>query len=58
MQAVRYGLGALQEGVWYFAFGANLSSQKLTGARNISSMESIPGRLDGWRLAFNHRHAC
>ena len=55
LQAALYGIGALQQGVWYFSFGANLSSQKLTGARGITPLESVPGRLDGWRLTFNHR---
>ena len=57
VQAARYGIGSMQEGVWYYAYGANMSSEKLTGSRNITSLESVPGRLDGWRLAFNHRHA-
>lgn len=55
MQAARFGLGALQDGVWYFAFGANLSTRKLTGSRGIKPLEALPGRLAGYRLAFNHR---
>ena len=55
MQAARYGLGALHDGVWYFAFGANLSTRKLTGSRGIEPLEALPGRLDGYHLAFNHR---
>lgn len=39
--------------VWYFAYGSNLHpSRRLTRAA-ISSIESVPGRLPGWRLAFN-----
>lgn len=55
VQAARYGLGALHDGVWYFAFGANLSTGKLTGSRGIEPLEALPGRLAGYHLAFNHR---
>lgn len=55
VQAARFGVGALQDGVWYFAFGANLSTRKLTGSRGIEPLEALPGRLAGYCLAFNHR---
>ena len=54
-QGAKYGIGALQQGVWYFAFGANISPKKLTGARNITPLESRAATLPGYRLAFNHR---
>ena len=55
MQAKRYGLGAVTDGVWYFAFGANMSKKKLTGSRGITALESLPAKLPGWTLDFNHR---
>lgn len=54
-QGAEFGMGAMQQGVWYFAFGANLSAAKLTGSRGINPLEAVPGELRGWRLAFNHR---
>ena len=38
---------------WNFAYGANVSPQKLL-ERGISPLESLPCVLDGYRLAFNH----
>ena len=57
MQAAEFGVGALQEeGVWYFAFGANMTAKKLTDSRGITPYEAIKGFLPGWRLAFNHKY--
>ena len=45
--------------VWYFAYGSNMDSARLFGARLAA--EGVPwgrreaGRLDGWQLAFNKR---
>jgi hypothetical protein len=51
------GMSAFEgsEFVWNFAYGANMSSFKLTQTRNIQPLESIPAILPGYRLAFNHR---
>ena len=57
-QAARYGIGASSsDGVWYFAFGANMSPDKLSGSRGIQPLESSAARLSGWRLTFDHRCA-
>ena len=56
VQGASFGIGALQqEGVWYFAFGANMTSKKLTESRGIKPSEATNGFLPGWRLAFNHK---
>lgn len=56
MQVTDYGIGAMQEeGVWYFAFGANMTAKKLTESRGIKPFEAAKGFLPGWRLAFNHK---
>ncbi|BDA50341.1 hypothetical protein COCOBI_16-0170 [Coccomyxa sp. Obi] len=49
--------GAGQQGAWYFAYGANMCTGKLTGSRGITPLEAVPGCLRGWRLSFNHRGA-
>ena len=54
-QARQYGCGAAVDGVWYFAFGANLSRSKLVDARGLTPSEARPAVLPGWRLAFTHR---
>ena len=44
MQAAEFGVGALQEeGVWYFAFGANMTAKKLTDSRGIKPYEAMNG---------------
>ncbi len=56
MQTARYGIGAgSSDGVWYFAYGANMSPGKLSGSRGIQQLESRAARLAGWRLTFDHR---
>lgn len=55
LQSEEYGLGAVHDGIWYFAFGANMSRKKLTGSRGIAPLESLPAKLPGWALEFNHR---
>ena len=44
---------------WYFAYGSNMSAHRLFEERlkpeGIAAGERIPGRLDGWALAFNKR---
>jgi hypothetical protein len=56
LQVMDYGIGAMQEeGVWYFAFGANMTTKKLTESREIKPLEATKGFLPGWRLAFNHK---
>jgi hypothetical protein len=57
LQAKDYGLGGEGEGIWYFAYGANMSPKKLTGSRKITPLESVPATLPGWALSFNHRSA-
>ena len=56
LQAARFGIGAATEGVWYFAFGANINANKLGQVRGIHPLESAPAFVSGWRLAFNHRY--
>ncbi|GAQ83573.1 RNA ligase/cyclic nucleotide phosphodiesterase [Klebsormidium nitens] len=43
--------------VWNFAYGANVNKHKLEVVRRITPVDSVPGRLAGYRLAFNHRGA-
>lgn len=58
MQGAEFGIGAIEEkGVWYFAFGANMTAKKLTESRSIRPYEAKNGFLPGWRLAFNHKCA-
>lgn len=40
--------------VWYFAFGANMSSRVLA-RRRVTPISSEPARLSGYRLAFQER---
>jgi hypothetical protein len=51
----RFGLGAASNGIWNFAYGANMSPAKLGGSRGLRPLASQPGKLSGHRLAFNHR---
>jgi len=43
------------DGVWNFAFGANINPWKLRDQRKITPKEEVVGRLRGWRLVFNHK---
>ena len=57
LQAARYGIGGESpDGVWYFAYGANMSPAKLSGTRGIQELDSRAARLPGWRLTFDHRY--
>ena len=42
---------------WYFAYGSNMSAERLFEERlrpeGVAMGERVAGRLDGWRLAFN-----
>ena len=58
LQVAGFGIGTQQQGAWYFAYGANMCTGKLTGSRGITPLESVPGFLQGWRLSFNHRCSC
>lgn len=44
---------------WYFAYGSNMSAQRLFEERlrpeGVAAGERIAGRLEGWQLAFNKR---
>jgi gamma-glutamylcyclotransferase len=44
---------------WYFAYGSNMSADRLFEKRlkpeGVAMGERVAGRLDGWRLAFNKR---
>ena len=44
---------------WYFAYGSNMSADRLFEKRlrpeGVAIGERIAGRLDGWQLAFNKR---
>jgi hypothetical protein len=44
-------------GGWNFSYGANMAPEKLTGARGLSPLQSKPGVLKHFRLAFTHRGA-
>ena len=44
-----------QDGIWNFAYGGNMNPGVLSVRRRISPLESVPGFLDGYRLAFNTR---
>lgn len=39
--------------VWYFAYGANMSTDVLVGRRGIQPLSSEAARLDGYRLVFD-----
>ncbi|GMH32383.1 hypothetical protein BSKO_00217 [Bryopsis sp. KO-2023] len=54
---LRFGIGAQTQGVWNFAYGANVNQDKLERQRGIIPYESVPAVLRGFRLAFNHRGA-
>lgn len=41
--------------VWYFAFGANMCPHKLGKSRGIQAKESMPAKLQGWKMSFTHR---
>ncbi len=42
-------------GIWNFAYGGNMNRRVLSERRRISPLESVPGRLEDHRLAFNTR---
>ncbi|KAF0984703.1 hypothetical protein FDP41_000602 [Naegleria fowleri] len=42
-----------QQVVWYFAYGANMSSKVLIGRRKVKPMESYPCYVEGYDLVFN-----
>jgi gamma-glutamylcyclotransferase (GGCT)/AIG2-like uncharacterized protein YtfP len=42
-----------QQSMWYFAYGANMSSGVFEGRRRMRALDKRTGRLDGYRLAFN-----
>eukprot|EP01138_Halocafeteria_seosinensis_P013119 gb/GECG01013398.1/.p1 GENE.gb/GECG01013398.1/~~gb/GECG01013398.1/.p1 ORF type:complete len:642 (+),score=72.70 gb/GECG01013398.1/:1-1926(+) len=44
-----------EQGYWNFAFGANMSRNKVEKSRKLKPLESVPGKLQGWRLSFSHR---
>ncbi len=39
--------------IWNFAIGSNLHPEKRQGRANLCIDEVVPGKLQGWRLAFN-----
>ena len=49
-----YGLGSYDQGVWNFAYGANINHTKLVSVRKMTPLESLPGLLEGYKLSFNH----
>ncbi|GAB4824103.1 hypothetical protein N2152v2_011149 [Parachlorella kessleri] len=54
-QAGDFGLIPWQQGVWNFAYGANMCPSKVEGARGLRPLQSLPASLPGWRLSFTHR---
>jgi len=42
-------------GIWNFAYGANINRGKVEQSRSLSPLESLPARLPGYSLRFNHR---
>lgn len=45
---------AVDDTLWYFAYGANMS-RRVLDRRGLSPLSSEPARLDGYRLRFSHR---
>jgi hypothetical protein len=41
---------AVSDFVWYFAYGSNMQPATFRGRRGIEPVETVPARLDGWRL--------
>ena len=41
------------EMVWYFTFGGNMNRATLARREGISPVQSLPGTLEGYQLAFN-----
>ena len=39
--------------VWYFTFGGNMNRATLARREGISPVQSLPGTLEGYQLAFN-----
>lgn len=50
-----YGLGSYTEGVWNFAYGANVSLRKVVHSRKLTPLESVPGFLKGYKMSFNNQ---
>lgn len=46
-------MGHSEKRVWYFAFGANMSTQVITRRRGVYPLTSEAARLDGYRLTFS-----
>lgn len=49
------GLVSKPEGIWNFAYGGNMNPRVLSERRKITPLESVAGRLEDYRLAFNTR---
>ncbi len=45
----------LKVGLLFFAYGCHMDASHLAGVVGIELAPGWPARLDGWRLAFNHR---
>jgi gamma-glutamylcyclotransferase len=46
-------IGAPDEEVWYFAYGANMHDSAFRGRRQIQPLECRTGRVKGYRVRFN-----
>jgi gamma-glutamylcyclotransferase len=46
-------VGPPGEGVWYFAYGANMHDSAFRGWRGMRPLDWQPGRVRGFRLRFN-----
>eukprot|EP00877_Chromochloris_zofingiensis_P006182 jgi/Chrzof1/1817/Cz10g22090.t1 len=50
-----FGLGAQSQGLWNFAYGANMCPNKLQAIRGLQPLQSKPAKLEGYSLRFDHR---
>lgn len=41
--------------VWYFGYGSNMSTAQLAAGKGVIPAESLPAKLEGWKLVFNLR---
>eukprot|EP00879_Flechtneria_rotunda_P000258 GHRR01000341.1.p1 GENE.GHRR01000341.1~~GHRR01000341.1.p1 ORF type:complete len:403 (+),score=155.35 GHRR01000341.1:2385-3593(+) len=55
LDKARFGIGSAPNNIWNFAYGANMNPNKLGGSRGLHPLNSKPGVLRGYTLAFNHR---
>jgi len=42
---------------WYFGYGSNMSTAQLASGKGVFPIESVPAKLEGWKIVFNLRSA-